>query len=123
MKDREPTIRSRQLGEALRHAMKQAGFSASDMARQLDWSPSRVSRLLSGRRGGSGYDVSAFVAVCGLRGPEKERLLNLALDQHRPGFQSHLPTQLRVLIDHESKAVAIKEFEFNLIPGLLQTDA
>ena len=123
MKDREPTIRSQQLGEALRHAMKAAGFTASDMARQLDWSPSRVSRLLSGRRGGSGYDVSAFVAVCGLRGHEKERLLNLALDQHRPGFQSHLPTQLRILIDYESKAVAIAGFEFNLVPGLLQTDA
>jgi transcriptional regulator with XRE-family HTH domain len=124
MKDREPTIRSRELGEALRHAMKEAGFTASQMARQLDWSPSRVSRLFSGKRGGSSLDVSAFLGVCGVRGPEKERLLNLALDQHRPGFlQPHLPTQLRTLINHENKAVAIREFQFNLIPGVLQTDA
>jgi hypothetical protein len=94
------------------------------MARQLDWSPSRVSRLFSGKRGGSSLDVSAFLAVCGVRGPEKERLLNLALDQHRPGFlQPHLPTQLRTLFNHENKAVGFKDFEFNLVPGLLQTDA
>src|SRR2546423_3280534 len=113
MKDREPTIRSRELGEALRHAMKEAGYSASDMARQLDWSPSRVSRLLSGKRGGSDLDVSAFVAVCGVKSPEKERLIGLALDQHRTGWvQPLLPTQLRTLINHENKAVAIKEFQF-----------
>jgi transcriptional regulator with XRE-family HTH domain len=124
MKDRVPTIRSRELGEELRRAMKHAGYSASDMARQLDWSSSRVSRLLSGKRGGSALDVSAFIAVCGIRSPEKERLMGLALDQHRPGFlQPHLPTQLRTLINHENKARAITDFESTLVPGLLQTDA
>src|SRR5438552_3268112 len=124
MKDREPTIRSRELGDALRHAMKEAGYTASDMARQLDWSPSRVSRLLSGKRGGSAFDVSAFIGVCGIKSPEKERLMNLALDQHRTGLiQPHLPTQLRTLINHENKAARISEFQFNLIPGVLQTDA
>lgn len=123
MKDREPTIRSREIGEALRHAMKEAGYSSSEMARQLDWSDSRVSRLLSGKRGGSAMDVSQFIAVCGVKGPEKERLIGLALDQHhRSGWvQSHLPTQLRTLINHENKATAYQNFEFALIPGLLQT--
>jgi transcriptional regulator with XRE-family HTH domain len=126
MKDREPTIRSRELGQRLRRAMEYAGLSASGVARQLGWSPSRVSRLLSGKRGGSGYDVSAFLAVCGVRGEEREEVMQLCLDQHRRGWVQHhgamLPLQLRTLMDHESKAVAITEFEFNLIPGLLQTD-
>lgn len=125
MRDREPTIRSRELGDGLRRAMKRAGFNASQLARQLDWSPSRVSRLLSGKRGGSGYDVSAFLAVCGVKGAERERLLALSLDQHRRGwFQQHgarLPKQLRTLIDHENKAAVLGEFQFNLVPGLLQT--
>jgi transcriptional regulator with XRE-family HTH domain len=125
MRDREPTIRSRELGNALRRAMKRAGFNASQLARQLDWSPSRVSRLLSGKRGGSSNDVSAFLAVCGVRGEEREVLMKLSLDQHRRGwFQQHgarLPKQLRTLIDHENKSAAINSFEFNLIHGLLQT--
>lgn len=125
MRDREPTIRSRELGEGLRHAMEYAGFSASEVARQLDWSPGRVSRLLAGKRGGSGYDVAAFLAVCGIRGMERDRLTALSLDHDRPGwFQQHgpvVPKQVRTLIDHETKATAISDFQATLVPGLLQT--
>ena len=127
MRDQEPTIRSRELGEGLRRAMRAAGFHASEMARQLEWSPSRVSRLLSGKRGGSGTDVAAFLAICGVRGKERERLMALTAEQHRRSwFQQHgsrLPKQLRTLMNHESTAVAISQFEFNLVPGLLQTGA
>jgi transcriptional regulator with XRE-family HTH domain len=126
MKDREPTIRSRTLGDGLRQAMKYAGFNAAEMAHQLGWSPSRVSRILSGKRGGSSVDVATFLAVCGIRGTERDRLMTLTLDQNDPGWlQNHgsrLPTQLLTLIDHETKAHKISEFEFNLIPGLLQSD-
>jgi transcriptional regulator with XRE-family HTH domain len=125
MRDREPTIRSRELGEGLRHAMEYAGFSASEVARQLDWSPGRVSRLLAGKRGGSGYDVAAFLAVCGIRGMERDRLTALSLDHDRPGwFQQHgpvVPKQVRTLIDHESKAIVMGVFQSLLVPGLLQT--
>src|SRR5262249_33726773 len=107
-------------------AMEYAGFNASELARQLDWSASRVSRLLAGKRGGSAFDVSAITAICGIRGEERERLMALALDHNGPGWhQSHgarLPTQLATLIAHEDNARTISQFEFNLIPGLLQTN-
>ena len=125
MHDREPTIRSRELGDGLRKAMEYAGYSASGMARELDWSPSRVSRLLSGKRGGSGFDVAAFLAVCGVKGRERARLMALIVDHERPGWhQQHgstLPKQVRTLIDHEKKAAAISEYQGTLVPGLLQT--
>jgi transcriptional regulator with XRE-family HTH domain len=125
MHDREPTIRSRELGDGLRKAMEYAGFSASRVARELDWSPSRVSRLLSGKRGGSGYDVAAFLAVCGVKGRERARLMALIVDHERPGWhQQHgsaLPKQIRTLIDHEIKATEIGDFQATLVPGLLQT--
>ncbi|MDV6011235.1 helix-turn-helix transcriptional regulator [Haloechinothrix sp. LS1_15] len=125
MEDREPTIRSKELGEGLRDAMTYAGYHASEIARQLDWSPSRVSRLLSGKRGGTGYDVSAFLAVCGVKGAERDRLMALTVDQDKKGwFQQHgpvLPKQVRTMIDHETKALSIDEFQITLVPGLLQT--
>jgi transcriptional regulator with XRE-family HTH domain len=99
MKDREPTIRSRELGEGLRQAMEYAGFNGSEVARQLGWSQGRVSRLLRGRRGGSGYDVSSFLAACGVKGAEHDRLMALALDNDKPGWlQQHgpvVPKQVR----------------------------
>ncbi len=58
MRDYEPTVRSRELGEGLRRAMEQARFNGRQAAHQLGWSPSWVSRLLSGKRGGSALDVA-----------------------------------------------------------------
>ncbi|MCA1675097.1 MAG: helix-turn-helix transcriptional regulator [Actinobacteria bacterium] len=125
MRDREPTIRSRELGEGLRRAMDKAGLNGVQAAHKLGWSPSMVSRLLSGKRGGNEVDVSALLAVCGVKGKERGRLLALCQEQHTPGwFQQHgarLPKQLVTLIDHEDKAIAINDFQTMLVHGLLQT--
>ncbi|MGH3947383.1 MAG: helix-turn-helix domain-containing protein, partial [Pseudonocardiaceae bacterium] len=105
MQDREPTIRSRELGEGLRRAMQHAGLTGKQVARLLDLSPSWVSRLISGKRNVSAVQVSAFLAVCRVPSAERDRLLALCEDQHTPGwFQQHgsrLPLQLVTLIDHE----------------------
>ncbi len=66
MRDREPTMRSRELGEGLRRAMETAGLTGVEAARRLDWSPSRVSRMLSGTRGTTEVDDGMFLAVCGV---------------------------------------------------------
>ncbi|MDQ3987676.1 MAG: helix-turn-helix domain-containing protein [Actinomycetota bacterium] len=125
MYDREPTIRSRELGEGLRRAMEQAGLNGKETARLLDWSTSRLSRLVSGKRGGNEVDVSAFLAVCQVTGTERTRLLALCREQNTPGWlQQHgsrLPQQLVTLIDHENKAIAISDFQAMVVPGLLQT--
>src|SRR6476660_1753669 len=125
MQDREPTIRSRELGEGLRRAMHNAGLTGKDVARLLDLSPSWVSRLISGKRNVTAVQASAFLAVCRAPSAERERLLELCDEQHTPGwFQQHgsrLPLQFVTYIDHENKAVAISYFVSTLVPGLLQT--
>jgi len=101
MLDREPTIRSRELGDGLRRAMQQAGLNGKQAAHLLGWSPSWVSRLLSGKRGATELDVAAFLGVCRIKGLERDRLLVLCQEQHTPGwFQQHgsrLPKQLMTL--------------------------
>ncbi|MGH3871025.1 MAG: helix-turn-helix domain-containing protein [Pseudonocardiaceae bacterium] len=125
MQDREPTVRSRELGEGLRRAMHNAGLSGKDIARLLDLSPSWVSRLVSGKRNVSAVQVSAFLAVCRAPSAERDRLLELCDEQHTQGwFQQHgsrLPLQLVTYIDHENKAMTISDFQSTLVPGLLQT--
>lgn len=125
MPHREPTIRSRELGEGLREAMKRAGLNGKQAAQILDVTPSYVSLLLSGKRGASEVDIAAFLGVCRVKGPERDRLLALCREQDTPGwFQQHgsrLPQQLLTLIDHENKAVTISDFQPMVVPGLLQT--
>ncbi|MGH3813518.1 MAG: Scr1 family TA system antitoxin-like transcriptional regulator [Pseudonocardiaceae bacterium] len=125
MRDREPTIRSRELGEGLRRAMERAGLNGKQAAHVLGWSPSWVSRLLSGKRGGSEVDIAAFLGVCRVKAPERDRLLALCQELNTPGWlQQHgsrLPKQLVTLIDHENKAVTIDDFQAIAVPGLLQT--
>lgn len=125
MGDSKSTIRSRELGTALRHAMEQAGLSGKQTAYKLGWSPSRVSRLLTGQLGATEVDVSAFLATCQVTGPARDRLLRLTREQSTPGWlQQHgsrLPEQLKTLVDHENGAVEITDFQAVVVPGLLQT--
>lgn len=105
--------------------MEQAGLNGTQAAHLLGWSSSRVSRLLAGKRGGSEVDVSAFLAVCRVKGAERDRLLELCREQNTPGWlqqhDSRLPKQLVTLIDYESKATKIDNFQALVVPGLLQT--
>ncbi len=105
--------------------MRRAGVSGSEIGRKLGWSQSRVSRILTGKRGGTEMEVVSILAICEVKGDERERLIRLARDQATPGWlQQHgdrLPKQLRTLIDHEDKAVSIGQFQPVVVPGLLQT--
>jgi transcriptional regulator with XRE-family HTH domain len=125
MSNREPTVRSRELGEGLRQVMRQAGLTGKQAAHLLGWSESWVSRLLSGKRGATELDVAAFLGVCRVKGAERDRLLALCQERHTPGwFQQHgsrLPQQLVTLIDHENKAVGYHHIQPMIVPGLLQT--
>lgn len=125
MRDREPTVRSRELGDGLREAMERAKLTGRQAAAALGWSQSRVSRLLSGKRGGSELDVSAFLGVCHVSGKERDRLLSLCAEADESSYLqrygSRLPKQLRTLIDHEDRATAISQFSPIMLPGLLQT--
>lgn len=125
MGNREPTVRSRELGDGLRQVLRQSGLTGKQAAHLLGWSPSWVSRLLSGKRGATAVDVAAFLGVCRVKSPERDRLLALCGEQDTPGwFQQHgsrLPKQLVTLIDHENRAVSYHHIQLMLVPGLLQT--
>ena len=86
MRNREPTMRSRELGEGLRRAMEAAGLTGVEAARRLSWSPSRVSRMLAGTRGTTEVNVAMFLTVCGVGRRERDRLLAVCQDQGVPSW-------------------------------------
>ncbi|TCP55276.1 helix-turn-helix protein [Tamaricihabitans halophyticus] len=120
-----PTIRSRQLGDAMRQALRATGLSGKEIARKLRWDEARLSRNLSGKRACAELDLSAFLAVCDVTGAERDRMLWLCREANRPGllqqFGTGLPKQLRILVDLENNAAKYHSFQLCMVPGLLQT--
>lgn len=125
MQDRTPTIRSRELGDGLRLAMEQAQLNGKQIADRLGWSESKVSRLLTGKRGATEVEVAEFLVTCGARSEERDHLISLCKDQNTKSwfqqFGPRLPTHIRTYTEHENKATRIIDFQPLVIPGILQT--
>ncbi len=114
----------RELGLALRKALFAAGLDNKAMAHKLQCSQSKISNMLSARRGVSEADVATFLAHCGVVGAERDRLLRLTREAREPSWWREegdpLAGSLTTLIDHETAAVAISQYASTVIPGLLQ---
>lgn len=121
---REPTARTRELGAQLKERREAARWSTAELARQLGWSPTKVSRLESGERRASEVDVAVYLSQCGVLREELSCLLDLCrLEDDGYWLQRHgdrLPDELRTLIYQENIATAIESYEPLLIPGLTQ---
>jgi hypothetical protein len=127
MIDHESTVRDRYVGQELLRAAQKCGRNSGEMAELLGWSPSKVSRLLSGRRMTCTEDVSAYLALCGVVGPRRAELLALVARRYEPlWWQDHgrrAPVRNTVLADNEDRAVAITSYCDALVPALLQVPA
>jgi transcriptional regulator with XRE-family HTH domain len=127
MRDRQPTVRARELGLTLAQAAQAKGLSNNELARRLAWSDSRISRLFSGKRNVNNADLAAILAICGIKPPKREELLELGRHALERGWwQEHgdrLPPEIITLSDYEDAANTIVCYETIVVPGLLQTTA
>lgn len=126
MSTSDSSARARQLGTELRRERERFGASLRELATQLGWSTSKVSRMEGGRRGTLPADVAIYLARCGTSRRDRERLVRLAEDSEAAfRLQDHgerLPDELRSLIELETTADAIIGYDPLAVPGLLQTE-
>ncbi|SFO91337.1 Helix-turn-helix domain-containing protein [Amycolatopsis arida] len=120
------TARSRELGGELRRIRLASGKLACDVARDLGWSTSKVSRGETGQRGMSQVDLAMLLAKCDADPDDIRRLLELHADLDngywvRPVGGVMNPA-LRSLITQENTACALTNVELQVIPGLAQTE-
>jgi hypothetical protein len=114
------TVRSRQLGDALRSAMDNAKLTGKRTAYLLDWSESRISRFLTGKLPATEIEISALLAIYGVTGSERDRLLELT---RHPATLGWTPAAaVRTLTDHQRKATRLTEANTATVPLLLQTE-
>jgi hypothetical protein len=125
--DHVPTVRARRLGRELWRAVEKTGRNSTEMSALLAWSPSKLSRLLSGKRVVSQVDIATLLALCGVVGRRRDEVLQLAKDVYAPtwwqDYGTHLPIHLSTLTDNEEIATAITIYDNTLVPDLLRTSA
>nr|WP_169515789.1 helix-turn-helix transcriptional regulator [Amycolatopsis nigrescens] len=95
----ESSVRSRELGAELVRIRERAGLTGDALAKILHWSPSKVSRIESGKPGTHEVDVAIYAASCGLKYGELEELLAMAREADtgywiRP-HEDRLPEEMR----------------------------
>src|SRR4051812_28619904 len=121
-----PTLLRRQLGAELRRLRSRAGRTVADVAAELGWSESKLSRIETASIGVSGADLDRLLSGYGVTDKDRDRLLALRVQaRQRAWWEAYgdvLPDAYETLIGFESEASLISTYEAQVVPGLLQTD-
>jgi transcriptional regulator with XRE-family HTH domain len=120
-----PTARGRRLRHELRRLREEAGLTHSEVARRLEWSPSKVSRIETGQSRVQTGDVRDLLEVYGITDEMTcEALVQLAREARRRGWWTRYSDVLGsgTYVGLEAEAAALHTYESMFIPGLLQTE-
>jgi transcriptional regulator with XRE-family HTH domain len=102
-----------------------AGLTAEQVARRVNWSASKVSRIENAQTPPRTADLSKLLALYGVEDRVAEELLTLAREAGRKGwwekYSSMLPPEYSVLIGTEAEAKLALSWAAQIVPGLLQT--
>ncbi|MCA1193674.1 helix-turn-helix transcriptional regulator [Saccharopolyspora sp. 6V] len=116
------TPRARALGVELWQARRATGMTSRDLAELVGRSNSHVSRWENGKLTPSEADTATILAVLGVTGTERDRILELARDALEPNWVAPgTDKQLAALTEYERTSTQIINVEPLMIPGLLQT--
>lgn len=122
-KRRGVSVRQRRVSAQLRAYRIAAGLTCRDIARALDCSESKISRMETGDRGLYADDVSAILGLLHVPSAHRHELLELVREgEERNWHEIHgkLPPNWKELIRFESEATSIFNYEPMLFPGLAQ---
>jgi transcriptional regulator with XRE-family HTH domain len=123
-----PILARRRLRTELRNARMDRELTQDYVAKAMEWSLSKMNRIEQAKSGISVTDLRALLSVYGITDEKQtEELLVLARASRQvPWWRKrygHVASEVFLqLIDFESAASAISQFEPALVPGVLQTD-
>jgi hypothetical protein len=127
--DKQPvrlsSARSRELGEELRRVRHRARMSSALLAEALGWSLGKLSKLETGSRGTSGWEIGTLLGRCGADKVTRERVMAVANEPDTGSFlrlHGGAPDSLSALSLHEQLALSVTVYEPLIIPSLAQTE-
>jgi len=114
----------RELGTELRRLRGER--RGADVAMALGWSESKLSRIETAHTGITEADLDRLLTAYGVRVEDCDRLRDLARRGRARAwwtpYRSSVPDPYDEYVALEADAVAICEWEAQVVPGLLQTD-
>jgi transcriptional regulator with XRE-family HTH domain len=119
-----PTLRRRELGFRLRQLRQARELSSEDVTKRAMFSSTKLSRLETGRVGASPRDIRDLCIVYGISDTtaEYDQLMALAKEgkQHAWWQKFNLPYDTYVGL--EAEAVSIRDYNTDVVNGLLQVE-
>ncbi|MFI2352616.1 helix-turn-helix domain-containing protein [Streptomyces sp. NPDC019443] len=123
-----PLFQRQRLRDRLKKARESAGLTQRQVAEELDWSPSKVIRIENGKIGVSVTDAMALLTTYGItEDGQAQELISLArsarqLPWYSP-YRSVMSADFQAYLAYEGSASIVRNYERNVTPGLLQTEA
>jgi transcriptional regulator with XRE-family HTH domain len=107
----------------LRQLRTERGLSLDDVTERAMFSPTKLSRLETGRVGASPRDIRDLCIVYGITdAAERERLMGLAREGKQRAWWQQLDLPYATYIGLEAEAVSIRDYNTDIIAGLLQVE-
>ena len=114
-------MRRRRLGVELKRLRENAKLTIDEVGTRLGWSDSKMSRIEGGQVAVSPRDVGMLLAIYGVGGDQRDRMLQMATTaQERGWWQAYNDTQVVPLVGLEAEAASMRIYEGLVVPGLFQ---
>jgi transcriptional regulator with XRE-family HTH domain len=123
-----PTVRRRRLGQELRTLREAKGLTVDQVAKELDWSPSKVSRIETTSIKVTTVDLRALLDVYEVSEKiRRDGMLELGRESRETAWWMKVNDRTPIrgfkdFIGFEAEARRILTFEPLTVPGLLQTE-
>lgn len=119
------TVRSRRLARELRKLRQEAKLSGDQVARELEWEQSKISRMENAKMRITSGEVMELLELYGITGDQRTELVRLARESRKKGwwhsYEDVLSTGFSDYLAFESEALSYRTYQSQLIPGILQT--
>ncbi|MBE1531728.1 helix-turn-helix domain-containing protein [Actinomadura algeriensis] len=125
--DQGPIVQSALLRTELVRLRKEKGVTQEQVARRLEWSPSKLIRIEGGKNAITRTDLQALLAVYDVTSESRqERLQELARGAREPAwwnaYKGELEEVFLSFVGYSAGASYIRHCHGTLVPGLLQTE-
>jgi transcriptional regulator with XRE-family HTH domain len=120
-----PTVRGRRLAAELRRLRERTGLTGEEVAHQLGWSGSKISRIELHRIGVKQADLRDLLDLYGVDETHREELLALGAESKQRNWlevvTASFPPENAAYFHAEAEAQSIWNWEPQVVPGLLQS--